>query len=266
MTMIPQCKGKDYTNLPKTLCYDHSLAEWSYATKYDGHYIQIHKVGANVQFYTSNGKPFYISNIADYLVKHNPTDFVLECEYIADTDGSLGSRTKCSTATFRANYSKGIETNTDHTFMVFNLISGSIEVLPPQLKLVEWSALTSLANCKLQASNLISAGMEGCMAKHVSHRYCSGKRVNTLIKLKHRPTADLLCVGTTSGEGEFTGGIGALHLKDENGVEVYVSSGLSLEQRFVDPSTYIGKIVEIQYEQILDSYIQPVFIDIRYDK
>lgn len=264
--MIPQCKGKDYQNLPKSLLYDHSAEEWSYATKYDGHYVQIHKIGNSVSFYTSNGKPFYLANIATYLIENNSTDFILECEYIADTDGSLGSRTKCSTGTFRANYTKNIETNTDHTFMVFNIVSGSIQSLPTQLQLVTWSPLTSLDNCKTSATKLITAGMEGCMAKHISHTYNPGKRVNTLVKLKHRPTADLLCVGYTDGEGEFNGGIGSLKLIDDNNIIVYVSSGLTMEQRFLPPETYINKIIEIQYEQIIDSYIQPVFIDVRTDK
>lgn len=264
--MIPQCKGKDFKNLPKTLKYPLDTEDWSYSTKYDGHYVQIHKIDTSVTFYTSNGKPFKLDNIANFLVANNTHDFVLECEYIADTDGKLGSRTSCSTATFRANYSKSIPTNSNHTFMVFNILVGATPVLPPQLKLVEWSSLCTLQCAISLASSMSADGWEGLMVKHTSHINYPGKRVNTVVKLKDRLTADLLCVGINPGEGEYSGGIGSLVLVDELGTEVSVSSGLSMQQRFEQPSTYVGKTIEIQYEQILDTYIQPVFLHVREDK
>lgn len=47
---------------------------------------------------------------------------------------------------------------------------------------------------------------------------------------------------------------------------VDVGSGMTDEQRAVNPDTYIDKVVEIVYEQMLDTYIQPIFQRVRDDK
>jgi len=87
----------------------------------------------------------------------------------------------------------------------------------------------------------------------------------TLVKYKKRPTVDLLCIGTAKGEEgkQYEHAIGSLILQDSKGRTVNVSSGLSKELRFKDPDTFIGKVIEIEYEQIIDTYIQPAFICIR---
>lgn len=262
--MIKQCKGKDLSKVPMSkLEYDN----WSFAIKYDGNYIQIRKIGNSVRFFTSNAKEFYIKNIADFLIINNDHDFDLECEYIADTDGKLGSRKYCSTGTFRANFRKGIETNTDNKFMVFNTFGVDVK-LPDNMPLIEWSNTNySLEKCKELAVEYASDDYEGLMLKHISFEYKPGKRVNNLIKLKARETADLRCISITPGNDGFEGKIGSLNLYCEDlDVVVSVSSGLNIEDREVDPSTYINKIIEISYEQILDTYVQPVFIGIRNDK
>ena len=43
-------------------------------------------------------------------------------------------------------------------------------------------------------------------------------------------------------------------------------SGLCDFSRGRDSSVFVGSVVEIEYEQILDTYIQPTFICIREDK
>jgi len=108
-------------------------------------------------------------------------------------------------------------------------------------------------------------GWEGMMCVEPSSVYTPGKRGNHIVKLKYRKTADLLCIGTEPGEGKYQGMIGALVLKDRNGRVVRVGSGLDdLDRSY--KNDYIGKIIEIEYEQILDTYIQPTFVCVRYDK
>ena len=63
--------------------------------------------------------------------------------------------------------------------------------------------------------------------------------------------ADLLCIGTTEGEGKYSKEIGALILRDKKGREVAVGSGLSDYDRSLDPLNFIGKVIEIGYEQII---------------
>ena len=117
------------------------------------------------------------------------------------------------------------------------------------------------------AKELCALGWEGVFAVHASHVYQPGRRVNTAVKIKARPTADLRCIQVLEGEGKYAGMIGSLRLRDSEGREVDVGSGLSDADR--DPANtvkFLAAIIEIKYEQILDTYIQPTFERIREDK
>ena len=85
-----------------------------------------------------------------------------------------------------------------------------------------------------------------------------------LCKYKKRRTADLLCIGTTEGEGKYEGQLGSLVLRDNSGRVCNVGSGLDDDDRLLDD--WIDKVIEIEFEQIIDTYIQPTFIRVRDDK
>jgi len=285
MRLIKQCKGKDLGNIPKSRLGN----EFYVSTKYDGNYVQIHKVGNKVKFYTSGGKEFYLIDVADELVRNNKgIDFCIECEYIAVTSGKLGSRGRCTTTTFRTLFKKGLPTyaNSDR-FICFDIIyfkhteehdfsnlgrfskrlkyRDSINT-GPNIKLVEHHGPFSLDECKDKARELTRLGWEGIMCYSPDHIYKEGKRQNTSVKIKGRPTADLLCIDIEEGEGKYTGLIGSLVLQDDDGRVVRVGSGLNDADRNANKNYFIGNIVEIEYEQILDTYIQPTFKCIRRDK
>ncbi len=76
-SFIKQCKGID---ADKAKIDDSELFYCS--IKYDGVYVQIHKTGDTVDFFTSSGKKFYCSNGDDF--KKLDFDFKIECEYICD--------------------------------------------------------------------------------------------------------------------------------------------------------------------------------------
>ena len=278
-TFVKQCKGKDITKIPLS---KRPMLRSKYIAmkKYDGNYIQIHKKGSEVKFYTSGGKEFYWTNVADELLRLSE-DFILECEYIADTKGLLGDRTSCSTGTYRANYSKGIANDLPlgYKIAVFDIIDTTLTALQ-RIGLV-WQYIkpntslhlfpihykvTTLLEANEELNEYIAEGGEGMFLRHIDHMYKEGKRLNDAIKLKHRPTADLKCVEVKEGEGKYIGMIGSLVLEDSAGIRVDVGSGLSDEDRKQYPMYFIGKVIEIQYEQMLDTYIQPVFIGIREDK
>jgi len=288
--MIPQCKGKDLAKVPLSKLEDEFIG----SIKYDGHYTQIHKVGNKVRFFTSGGKEFYLAHIANELLNlfNANIDFVLEAEYIANTTGKLGNRGKAAKlTTYRTNFEKGIDNSCvpgEDIFKVFDCISYSdnsngdymIENLPfisrleylksiylgGHLQLVMFTSIFSLSELKKLAKDYVNDGYEGMYLKSPQHRYLPGKRVNDAIKLKLRPTADLLCVGINDGEGKYEGMIGSLVLVDSVGRTVNVGSGLDDSQRQVNIYNYIDEVIEIEYEQILDTYIQPTFVSIREDK
>ena len=288
--MIPQSKGKDLGKVPVS-----KLDDLYYSSiKYDGHYVQIHKKNNQIKFFTSGGKEFYIDHIAEELINNNPNiDFIIENEYIADTDGKLGSRGKAAKlTTYRTDFIKGINSITTpgkDIFKAFDIISLdipsiNIKITPEtcnfrnrlccfkylnlgtHIEKVRFVGPINLVDCKNLASVEVKIGFEGLFLKSTNHIYYPGKRVNNAIKLKIRPTADLLCISITRGEGKYDSMIGSLGLQDSEGRLVFVGSGLSDYDRGREAMYFIGSVIEISYEQILDTYIQPIYVGIRLDK
>lgn len=70
-------------------------------------------------------------------------------------------------------------------------------------------------------------------------------------KLKRVRTADLLCVGTTDGDGKFLGLIGSLIVADRDGVVRANVSGMDDDTR-VEFTLHepIGKIIEVEYQYL----------------
>jgi len=131
----------------------------------------------------------------------------------------------------------------------------------------DWLCDYTPKEAKEFAKTLAKDGWEGAMCVCPRSYYYIGKRVNNSVKLKFRKTADLLCVGFEEGEGKYEGMIGALILKDSKGRMVNVGSGLEDYQRNSKcKADYLGSVIEIEYEQIIDTYIQPTFIRVRTDK
>lgn len=126
---------------------------------------------------------------------------------------------------------------------------------------------------------VVANGYEGLILKRRDHKY-KFKRTTDWVKMKAWNTCDLTCIGTTEGEDKYTGMIGGLvctgvvgSLADSKLVEVVVSSCLTDAMRAADPSTYIGKTIEIEYNDvILDkatnkwSLFLPKLVQVRYDK
>jgi len=286
MIFIKQCKGKDLSKVAKS-----KLQKGLYyvSKKYDGNYVQIHKIGNEVIFFSSGGIRFYLENIAKQLVFLNDgVNFVLEAEYIADTDGSLGSRGACTTTTFRTNTKKGIE-NTDtltKRFMVFDCIyyhdskhfrtaqcpsERNFEYRKLDLGLLNLGQnllkvehhLIDFDVAVVSARAYVDNGGEGFFAIKAFHQYEEGKRTNDAIKIKFYPTVWLKCTGTKRGDGKYFDMIGSLDLVDENGITVNVGGGLSDELRAKSPDYFIDRMIKIEYESFDKTYVQLRYKDIR---
>ena len=273
--MIVQCKGKDLSKISKSKLKD---GKYMVSTKRDGNYVQIVKAANNVKFYTSGDKEFYLKDLADAL-KKLPGSFIVEGEYINTTEGKLGDRPKAAKlTTYRTNFSKGIESNLgEEKIILFDMINSEtaiirdamlVDALYGKVKGLEIATIEymTLEEAQTQAKVRAHEGWEGVMCRHIDQMYQPGKRVNELIKIKHRKTADLLCTGINEGEGKYEGMIGSLSLINSAGIEVDVGSGLTDQLRSMPWNYFIGKIIEIEYEQILSTYIQPTFVAVRNDK
>jgi len=113
----------------------------------------------------------------------------------------------------------------------------------------------------------VADGWEGTVSIDHQQQWVSSKsRPFTQIKRKDRRDADLLCIGVNSGTGKYEGMIGSLRLQDSKGRIVDVGSGMTDADRQVVPAYYIGSVIEIVYEQLLQTYIQPIFVRVRDDK
>lgn len=261
---------------------------WLVSTKYDGNMIFIEKIGDKVRFFTSNGKEFYLGGVADWL-KAYPGDFTFTAEFMYGCEGKLGDRTKSAIlTTFRTDFAKDIESSYDRSkinIKIFDIISGGkyrervatchyiLEEarrlnypaeLPESISAIKLKALRG-SKAVTWAKILVNHGWEGAMAVDPDSTYRAGKRVPYAVKLKFRKTADLLCIDVEQGIGKCNG-IGALVLQDKAGRVVKVGSGLDYNSDTRSGDQFIGKVIEIEYEQILDTYIQPVFVCVRDDK
>ena len=275
--MIPQCKGKDLDNVPASKLLQDG---WYLTKKYDGNYVQIHKSPNEVKFFTSGGKEFYIPEIAEDLLNLSADSYILECEYIGKSQGKLGDRVHaCKLTTYRTEFEKALvsKIGEDEKFIVFDIIV-PFATYPERERSLNKLKLSkhfrkaavfgpySLEQAKDTARSYAKQGDEGVYLKHSTHEQLPGKRVNNAIKIKNRLTADLLCIDIIGGDGKYQNMIGSLVLQDSKGRVVSVGSGLSDNERNMPYDTFINKVIEIGYEQVIDTYIQPTYIRIREDK
>lgn len=280
-------KGKAYDKLPQNTLTMFPMTEYMVSKKYDGNQIFIVKDNNKVRFFTSDWKEFYIESIAEELL-HNHNDFVLIGEFMYGCDGKLGDRPKSAIlTTLRTNFNKGTRNNIDETkvnIMVFDCLMIKDGMVQPNRfyidRVNDLYDRIHLGNCcsaigyslmkgpKAQdlAREFVKEGWEGAMLVVPNTVYEIGKRVNHSIKLKYRKTVDLLCVDVEEGKGKYIDMIGSLVLKDSNGRIVKVGSGLSDYERNLGNDIFIGKVVEIEYEQLMATYIQPTYVGIRNDK
>lgn len=267
MSFIKQCKGFDSDKVNFPAVWDN----WYWSIKYDGHYMQVHvKHLQEVKFYTSSGKEFYEVNMAKDFLKL-PTG-VYECEFLGFGDGKHGGRKYAAFATtLRTEFAKGIKSNYPGLkYRIFDIIDDDIfavrlqalRTLPTDY-VVEYNRVKSPVQHLLDA---VSRGWEGVYFKSIAHAQLAGKRVKQAIKLKQYHTADVVCFDIELGTGKYTGMIGSLVCKDENGVVVKVGSGLTDSERLFTHESYLGKTIEIGYESFSDTYIHPVFKCVRSDK
>jgi ATP-dependent DNA ligase len=263
--------------------------KWLVSIKYDGHQVFIVKHNGDVSLYTSGWKPFRHDLIKQQVKELHYDNFVLIGEFLYDCNGKLGCREKSAIlTTFRTNWSKGLKNDLQDEQLsyvrIFDIVyintkynclfthhkaNTRLNELYKYQTLNIYTILFSLCDFEeaLHIANRVTKeGYEGVMCIHPDSEYMIGKRVHHAVKIKPRLTADLLCIDVTKGEGKYSDMIGSLVLQDKEGRVVNVGSGLTDSDRQYTAYYYIGSVVEIEYEKIADTYIQPVFKYIRRDK
>lgn len=291
--LIDAQKGKSLDKLPKKETESFDTDIFAVSTKYDGNQIFIVKRNNKVTWFTSDHKQFDIPGLGTELL-NNKSDFILVAEFMYNCEGKLGDRKHSAIlTTLRTCWNKSIANPSSFkeelcnikvfdclpyinselcSFIQYDLpyekrleVAGLLH-FPSQISKTKSKLMTG-AEAKLYSKKLVNEGWEGVMCIDPKSKYQAGKRVNYSVKLKYRKTTDLLCIDILAGEGKYDGMIGALVLQDSESRIVSVGSGLDDADRRPELSDYyLCKIIEIEYEQIMDTYIQPVFVQVRLDK
>ena len=278
-------KGKAFENLPAKSVEPFGSTKWLVSVKYDGFQVFIQKFGQSVRMFSSDWKEFTIPPLVP-IIQQMDGDFTLVGEFLFDCGGRLGCRTKSAVlTTLRVDFAKNIRSTIDFSkvhIKVFDILhhNETLVNLPysERLSLIELKDKSMISKidvqemsgdeAKVYARQLISDGFEGAMCASADEKYHIGKRVNHVVKLKGRLTADLECIDVELAEegSQFDGLIGALVLMDSKGRTTRCGTGLTPKDRKLPREHFVGKIVEITYEQILDTYIQPAYQCVRLDK
>jgi ATP-dependent DNA ligase len=118
---------------------------------------------------------------------------------------------------------------------------------------------------------MLGAGEEGAMLKLLDSKWCD-ERSKDVLKLKEEKEATLRCVGVIP-HAKKPGQIGSLELATECGLlTTSCGSGLTDDDRKKDPSEYIGQLIDIKFNALIQSkhrdtwsMFLPIFKNIRYD-
>ena len=142
-----------------------------------------------------------------------------------------------------------------------------------KLKPVSSYRVYSMKEAQAIADDFISEGGEGAIVKKLDTIWKDGTSKD-MVKIKAVLDADLLCVDVEEGSGKYKGKVGALVLETSCGrLRVKVGTGLNDLDRAKPFDFYIGKVIEIQYNEFIkskskstDSLFLPRFVEVREDK
>lgn len=246
--------------------------------KFDGNYTVTEIKDGKITHYTSGGLTYTHSDEGAKCFENADDGYYL-AERIA-RKGKLGTRRYCSLTG-----PKIAQIATNHTYKVFDYLTPEeytkgFSSVPYSIRysalkntgvsldsIVQMLYINREDELNITLKDVVNEGYEGLMLANPLWKWTdTTSRKIEFCKLKKRKTVDLLCIGTTEGEGKYEGMIGSLILRDRQGREVKVGSGLSDEQRKCHPAAFKGLVIEIEYEQIIDTYIQPTYTGIRHDK
>jgi ATP-dependent DNA ligase len=149
-------------------------------------------------------------------------------------------------------------------------------ILPPKgakLTVAPIYVVNSMEEAQTLYQQKLSEGEEGLVLKDPKGPW-EDKRVKHQVKMKAELEADLRVTGFLPGAGKFEGKIGSLLVESADGkVKTAVGTGLDDEERSYDPKEFLGKIVAVKYNAMIDdkktgqkSLFLPVFVEIREDK
>jgi DNA ligase-1 len=264
--------------------------------KFDGVRIVAILKNGEVTFWTRNGRDLYMPTIAkqvELLAELNGlTDIVLDGEVISNDRKSVSGKVN-------QYLKRTAKEGTDRQFhyQIFDMLTmkewetKNCELKNYERRLRLEQTLEGLGfrnihlvNSKAIQKNdkqligkmyrtIVDRGGEGLILKPFDYQY-EFKRSLSFIKFKEELDVDLVVVDVQGGTGKYNGMIGALVCETEDGqLRVAVGSGLTDADRSKSPEEYIGKVVTVTFNTIIDSkdkdtysLFLPRFVEVRNDK
>jgi len=155
----------------------------------------------------------------------------------------------------------------------------------PKLKIIPTKMVENLEEAYAFFDTQLAKGREGCILKNLKGIWKSSTSGSKdCVKMKKKDPADLICTGTYPHKQEYImrgkekiitkNWIGGLNLESSDGkIKVNSGSGLDDEGRKMPPVYYIGKIIEVEYNEIITSKSKdtmslflPIIKEVREDK
>lgn len=117
----------------------------------------------------------------------------------------------------------------------------------PWLQVVEQWEVTDRKALDLKLAEILKLGGEGLMLHRADATYTTG-RSDVLLKMKLWHDAEAEVIGHQSGKGKYAGMLGALKVRNANGVEFMLGTGLTEAERRNPPP--IGSTVTYRYREV----------------
>ncbi|GJL65972.1 MAG: ATP-dependent DNA ligase [Nitrospirales bacterium] len=135
----------------------------------------------------------------------------------------------------------------------------------PFLVMIEQQTIQNEEELQQRLTEVLDQGGEGLMLHRKTARYASG-RTHDVLKLKPFMDAEATVIGYRPGKGQFAGQVGSLKVRTDEGVELYIGSGLSNAQRRHPPP--VQSRITFRYQGLTKNGVPrfPVFLRIRHEQ
>lgn len=224
-------------------------------------------------FYSRNGKPLLMHGVFDGILQAFD-GYMIDGELLVLEDGKIENR-QTGNGIFNKAVRETISKSEAESFhfvlwdMVpldkfeigkdmtpykerFAMVQNKIDANQKKISAIESEEFDTFDEALAFCQSKIDQKQEGGIIK-MEPLYWQGKRSSDQVKIKAEETGDFLCTGVKphSKRPEL---IGSLDFQTDDGKVVFnCGSGLLDEDRIKDPSEFIGKIFEVQYNSIIKS-------------
>lgn len=247
---------KRFTSLVESLVQGYGDDAWV-QPKYDGVYAQfIFSDGPGWQAFSRTGQ--LLKSVGEGIMDAFYTKALAERQYMGElwlqgqTHQVINGRSRKQSPQYlelklfdsiQPDYDEEYHERYDYLFD-----GGDVAVTPNLPMAGKVFVIDDLYDQALALRNRGSSAYDGLILRDPHGLFVPGRGTNgETIKVKPRASSSFRVVGTTKGQGNRKGGIGALIVDLGAGLHNEVGTGLSAAQVMEDPKLVVGRIAEVEY-------------------